>query len=249
MIENSQWIIYESRKSSSLYISIFLIDHKYFFREKYLIENSRIIDNLRIQNPKISISKLILTLFYSILIYPIIILFISNLKYISGRSFSSLPSSVWRDGLFFFFFGTLLALVSRRKGIKKKMAQSISRYEKWLPAASSRLGGSRCRILKAYIFRSHYLAYLSRRLPRDSILLRPSPLLQHTRIHLHKGLERRTSRGRIRTSSYHPRPSPSLPHPLSSTSPIAIVEFSGKIPGCLGRMKEKLRFSIRGKEG
>lgn len=73
---------------------IFSIDHKYFFREKYLIENSRIIDNLRIQNPKISISKLILTLFYSILIYPIIILFISNLKYISGRSFSSLPSSV-----------------------------------------------------------------------------------------------------------------------------------------------------------
>lgn len=112
---------------------------------------------------------------------------------------------------FFFFFGTLLALVSRRKGIKKKMAQSISRYEKWLPAASSRLGGSRCRILKAYIFRSHYLAYLSRRLPRDSILLRPSPLLQHTRIHLHKGLERRTSRGRIRTSSYHPRPSPPSP--------------------------------------
>ena len=140
-----------------------------------------------------------------------------------------------------FFWNIIGSRIKKKR--YKKMAQSISRYEKWLPAASSRLGGSRCRILKAYIFRSHYLAYLSRRLPRDSILLRPSPLLQHTRIHLHKGLERRTSRGRIRTSSYHPLT------PLSSTSPIAIVEFSGKIPGCLGRMKEKLRFSIRGKEG
>lgn len=123
------------------------------------------------------------------------------------------PPSTWRD-----FFGTLLALVSRRKGIKRRDgAKYFAIREVTSCRFFSRLGRfRRCRILKAYIFRSHYLAYLSRRLPRDPILLRPSPLLQHTRIHLHKGVRETNVTGKnpyvalppsSSSSSCPPRPS------------------------------------------
>lgn len=170
--------------------------------------------------------------------------------YILDKVFLPLPPPVevtW-------FFWNIIGSRIKKKRHKKERWRKVFRDTRsdFLPLLLGRF--RRCRILKAYIFRSHYLAYLSRRLPRDPILLRPSPLLQHTRIHLHKGVRETNVTGKnpyvALPSSSPSSPSPPSPSPLlSSTSPIAIVEFSGKIPGCLGWMKEKLRFSIRGKEG
>lgn len=128
--------------------------------------------------------------------------------YILDKVFLPLPPPVevtW-------FFWNIIGSRIKKKRHKKERWRKVFRDTRsdFLPLLLGRF--RRCRILKAYIFRSHYLAYLSRRLPRDPILLRPSPLLQHTRIHLHKGVRETNVTGK---NPYVALPSSSPSPPLA----------------------------------